>query len=111
MVAIALIASLVMAQARLAPPPNDPPRWYRVFASMDRGRCGYAVTDVVGLSAKQLREQISEGYDRQNGFIILTNSETPSRCSREAKALITRLGFASVVVRPEQDADRSLDVP
>jgi len=106
MIALALTASLMVAQAQPAPPPVPPPSWYRVFASTDRGRCGYAVTDVVGISAKQLREQISAGYDRRNGFIVITNSETSPRCSREARAVVTKLGFASVVVRPEQEADR-----
>jgi hypothetical protein len=101
-----LLASLMIAQTIPAAPPAPPPRWYSVFASTNQGRCGYAVTDVVGLSAKQLRQQISKDYDRRNGFIVITNSGTSARCSDEARAVVTKLGFASVVVRPEQEADR-----
>lgn len=106
MITIRLLASLIIAQSIQAAPPALPPRWYSVFASTDQGRCGYAVTDVVGLSAKQLREQISKDYDRRNGFVVITNSGTSVRCSNEARAVVTQLGFASVVVRPEQEADR-----
>lgn len=106
MITVPLLSSLIIAQSIPATTPALPFRWYSVFASTNRGRCGYAVTDVVGLSAKQFRQQISKDYDRRNGFIVIINSETSALCSDEARAAVTKLGFASVVVRPEQEADR-----
>lgn len=106
MITIRLLSSLIIAQSIPAVTSALPPHWYSVFASTDQGRCGYAVTDIVGLSAKQFRQQISKDYDRRNGFIVITNSGTSARCSDEARAVVTKLGFASVVVRPVQEADR-----
>lgn len=100
-----VLAGLLMMQSQTAATPV-PTRWYSVFASTLSGRCGFAITDVVGMSAKQLREQISEGYDRKNGFFVIVTPRTSPKCSEKARSVVTKLGFASVIVRPERDSDR-----
>ncbi|WP_230481577.1 hypothetical protein [Sphingomonas sp. Leaf21] len=63
------------------------------------------------ISAKHLREQISEAYGRHNGFVVLTNIQTSQRCSYEAEMPINRLGFASVIVKLAQGGDSSPGIP
>ena len=84
---------------------------YRIFASLYEGRCGYGVNDVVGMSAKQLRETLSKGYDPGAGLQILVDRDTPPGCARKARRVASGLGFHAIFVRPAEDEDRQGGIP
>lgn len=105
------LALLIGQAERSILPDASRPHGYRIFASLYEGRCGYGVNDVVGMSARQLRETLSDGYDPTAGLQILIDPDTPPRCVREARRVASGLGFHAVLVRLAEAEDRQGGIP
>ena len=105
------LALLIGQAERSTLPDASRPHGYRIFASLYEGRCGYGVNDVVGMSARQLRETLSDGYDPRAGLQILVDADTPSGCARKARRVASGLGFHTIFVRPIADEDRHGGIP
>lgn len=106
-----ILMAAVLSQSVPGPETRTPVSWYRVFAMTYEGRCGYTVTDVANITARQFREQISDGYDRRAGFIVLTASDTMPQCVRKARSVVRSLRFAAVIVRAAKPSDYGGGVP
>jgi hypothetical protein len=100
--------------ASVAAPPVSPPyggtnKWdgYPVFAYRYEGRCGYEVTDIVGITSKQLEDTLAGGYRPSEGLQIIVDPDTPVACVSEARRIGLKLGFKKIRTRLATGADRS----
>jgi len=83
---------------------------YGVFVSVDQKVCIYWLTDV-GLSASQLKDALSDGYETSRGLEILTEKNTPARCVASAHDAALRAGFVKVRARLATAKDRMPGIP
>ncbi len=109
-----MFLSLIIAAS--APEPalenakNDYSQSYGVWASINGSDCNYWLTDT-GMNSKQLTEALKNGYEIARGIEILTSSDTPVRCVREARDAIQRAGIVKVRARLGTDKDRLQGIP
>jgi len=105
------VALLIGQAERSTVPDARVAHGYLIFASLYEGRCRYGVNDAVGMSARQLRETLSEGYDPGAGLQILVDPDTPPGCARKARRVASGLGFHTIFVRLAEDEDRHGGIP
>lgn len=106
-----LVAALLATAAPTPAEEADFSQSYRVWVSVDRRSCIYWLTDT-GLDPRQLTDALTQnGYEVGRGAEILTTSDTPVRCVREATRAVRRAGF--VIIRPRlgTEKDRMHGIP
>jgi hypothetical protein len=106
-----LLATLLATAALTAPNEADFSQSYRVWVSADRRSCTYSLTDT-GLNPGQLPDALTQnGYEVGRGAEVLTTSDTPVRCVREATRAIRRAGFVTIRTRLGTEKDRMHGIP
>ena len=106
-----LLATLLATAALAAPNEADFSQSYRVWVSADRRSCTYWLTDT-GLNPRQLTDALTQnGYEVGRGAEVLTTSDTPVRCVREATRAVRRAGFVTIRTRLGTEKDRMHGIP
>jgi len=106
-----LLASLAARmQLDRAGQPHSADWGYSVFAYGNDERCLYMLTHV-GLDISELARALTGGYDYTRGMDVLTTSNTPRRCVKEAKRIAYKVGFKKVRVRLEADTSNTARLP
>jgi hypothetical protein len=106
-----LLATLFATAALTLANEADFSQSYRVWVSVDRRSCAYWLTDT-GMNARQLTDALAQnGYESGRGAEVLTTSDTPVRCVREAKRAVRRAGFVSIRTRLGTEKDRMHGIP
>ena len=107
-----MLLATLFATAALTPVNEaDFSQSYRVWVSVDRRSCTYWLTDT-GLDFHQLADALMrDGYKVGRGAEILTASDTPVRCIRDATRAVRKAGFTSIRARPGTEKDRLHGIP
>jgi len=106
-----LLATLLATAALTPANEGDFSQAYGVWISVDRRSCTYWLTDT-GMNPRQLTDALAQnGYEVGRGAEILTTSDTPVRCVREATRAVRRAGFVSIRTRLGTEKDRMHGIP
>jgi hypothetical protein len=107
-----MLLATLLATAALTPTIEaDFSQSYRVWISVDQRSCTYWLTDT-GMNPRQLTDALTQnGYEVGRGAEILTTSDTPVRCVREATRAVRRAGFVSIRTRLGTEKDRMHGIP